>query len=77
MGIIPLLDKETGKTLWVNTSSSDFQENYLKTYTHNQEKIAKICRKSKANYLTIYTNEDYVLQLVNLFRLRNKIRKSA
>jgi uncharacterized protein (DUF58 family) len=77
MGIIPLLDKESGKTLWVNTSSQEFQQTYLKTYTNNQEKIAKICRKNKANYLTIYTNEDYVLQLVNLFRLRNKIRKSA
>jgi uncharacterized protein (DUF58 family) len=77
MGIIPLLDKETGRTLWVNTSSEEFQQTYLKTYARNQEKIAKICRKNKANYLTIYTNEDYVLQLVNLFRLRNKIRKSA
>jgi uncharacterized protein (DUF58 family) len=77
MGIIPLLDKETGKTLWVNTSSEEFQQTYLNAYTHNQEKIAKICRKNKANYLTIYTNEDYVLQLVNLFRLRNKIKKSA
>jgi uncharacterized protein (DUF58 family) len=77
MGIIPLLDKETGRTLWVNTSSEAFQQTYLKTYARNQEKIAKICRKNKANYLTINTNEDYVLQLVNLFRLRNKIRKSA
>jgi uncharacterized protein (DUF58 family) len=77
MGIIPLLDKETGRTLWVNTSSEEFQQTYLNTYAYNQEKIAKICRKSKANYLSIYTNEDYVLQLVNLFRLRNKIRKRA
>jgi uncharacterized protein (DUF58 family) len=77
MGIIPLLDKETGRTLWVNTSSEEFQRTYLNTYAQNQEKIAKICRKNKANYLTIYTKEDYVLQLVNLFRLRNKIRKSV
>jgi uncharacterized protein (DUF58 family) len=77
MGIIPLLDKESGKTMWVNTSSNEFQETYLKTYAYNQEKIAKICRKNKANYLSIYTNEDYVLQLVNLFMLRNKIKKRA
>jgi len=77
MGIIPLLDKETGKTIWVNTSSEEFQANYLATYSLNQEKIAKICRKFKANFLTIYTDEDYVPQLVNLFRLRYKIRKSG
>ncbi|WP_026464740.1 DUF58 domain-containing protein [Adhaeribacter aquaticus] len=77
MGIIPLLDKESGKTIWVNTSSEEFRQTYINTYSENQEKIAKICRKYKSNYLTIYTNEDYVLQLVNLFRLRNKFRKSA
>jgi uncharacterized protein (DUF58 family) len=77
MGIIPLLDKETGRTVWVNTSSAEFQQHYVSAYTDNQEKIAKICRKNKANYLTIYTDDDYVPQLVNLFRLRNKIRKSV
>jgi uncharacterized protein (DUF58 family) len=77
MGIIPLLDKETGRTVWVNTSSAQFQETYLASNSENQEKIAKICRKHKANYLTIYTDDDYVPQLVNLFRLRNKIRKSV
>ena len=77
LGIIPLLDKETGKTIWVNTSSSSFQHSYLSTYADNQEKIAKICRKYKANYLTIDTSEDYVPQLVNLFRIRNLMRKSA
>ncbi|PIQ21018.1 MAG: DUF58 domain-containing protein [Cytophagales bacterium CG18_big_fil_WC_8_21_14_2_50_42_9] len=77
MGIIPLLDKETGRTIWVNTSSEVFQANYLATYSLNQEKIAKICRKFKSNFLTIYTDEDYVPQLVNLFRLRHKIRKNG
>ena len=75
MGIIPLLDKETGKTIWVNTSSAEFKATFLSTYALNQEKIAKICRKFKANFLTIYTDEDYVPQLVNLFRLRHRIRK--
>ncbi|RDC62614.1 DUF58 domain-containing protein [Adhaeribacter pallidiroseus] len=77
LGIIPLLDKETGKTIWVNTSSSSFQHRYLTTYADNQEKITKICRKYKANYLTIDTSDDYVPQLINLFRLRNLMRKSA
>lgn len=77
LGIIPLLDKESGKTIWVNTSSTAFQHSYLTTYAENQEKIAKICRKYQANYLTIDTSEDYVPQLVNLFRIRNLMRKRA
>jgi len=77
MGIIPLLDKESGKTIWVNTSSAEFKVTFLSTYALNQEKIAKICRKYKANFLTIYTDEDYVPQLVNLFRLRHRIRQNG
>ncbi|MDQ3292737.1 MAG: VWA domain-containing protein, partial [Bacteroidota bacterium] len=77
LGIIPLLDKETGKTIWVNTSSASFQHSYLSTYADNQEKIAKISRKYQANYLTIDTSAEYVPQLINLFRIRNLMRKSA
>ena len=77
LGIIPLLDKETGKTIWVNTSSAAFQHSHLATYADNQEKIVKICRKYQANYLAIDTSEDYVPQLVNLFRIRNLMRRRA
>ncbi|WP_347156960.1 DUF58 domain-containing protein [Pontibacter chitinilyticus] len=78
MGIIPILDKETGKILWLNTSGSEFQRRYLQQYTTNRQIVARICQKYQANYLAIQTNEDYVPQLINLFRLRNKsIKKSA
>ncbi|SFF89948.1 DUF58 domain-containing protein [Pontibacter chinhatensis] len=78
MGIIPILDKETGRTLWLNTSGEEFRKRYLAQYQENQEQLVRICQKYQANYLAINTNEDYVPQLVNLFRLRNKsIKKSA
>jgi uncharacterized protein (DUF58 family) len=77
LGIIPLLDKETGKTVWINTSSKSFRLNYLSSYAENQEKLARLCRKNKADFLPIFTDKDYVPQLVNLFILRNKVRKSA
>ncbi|MHA6248017.1 DUF58 domain-containing protein [Pontibacter sp. CAU 1760] len=72
MGIVPVLDKESGRTLWLNTSGDDFQKQYLERYTQNQDNLMRLCQKYQANYLTIETNEDYVPQLVNLFRLRNK-----
>lgn len=77
LGIVPLLDKETGKTFWINTSSRDFRQKYLGQYAENQEKLARLCRKNKADFLPIYTDRDYVPQLMNLFTLRNKVRKSA
>ncbi len=78
MGIVPVLDKETGRTIWLNTSGEEFQKRYLAQYTQNKENLMRLCQKYQANYLTIETNEDYVPQLVNLFRLRNlSTKKSA
>jgi uncharacterized protein (DUF58 family) len=77
MGIVPILDKETGHTLWLNTSGKEFRERYLAQYQQNQEQLMRLCQKHQANYLAINTNEDYVPQLVNLFRLRNKSTKKS
>lgn len=77
MGIVPVLDKETGRTIWLNTSGDEFQKHYLAQYKQNQESLVRLCQKYQANYLTIRTNEDYVPQLVNLFRLRNKSTKKS
>ncbi|AKD04588.1 DUF58 domain-containing protein [Pontibacter korlensis] len=77
MGIVPILDKETGRTVWLNTSGEEFQKRYLAQYQENQEQLMRLCQKYQANYLAIDTNEDYVPQLVNLFRLRNKSTKKS
>ncbi|MCX2741844.1 DUF58 domain-containing protein [Pontibacter anaerobius] len=77
MGIVPILDRETGRTLWLNTSGEEFQKRYLAQYQENQEQLMRLCQKYQANYLAIDTNEDYVPQLVNLFRLRNKSTKKS
>jgi uncharacterized protein (DUF58 family) len=77
LGIVPVLDKESGKTVWINTSGDEFQKHLFSQYAENQEKVARICQKYQANYLAIQTNEDYVPQLVNLFRLRNRSTKRS
>lgn len=77
MGIVPVRDKESGKVLWLNTSGKEFQRSYLNQYAENQHVVERICQKYQANYLTIRTDGDYVPQLVNLFRFRNKSTKKS
>jgi len=77
MGIIPLYDKETQKTIWVNSSSSKFRLKVNEVFQKNKEILEDISRKHKANYLWVDTNEEYVSKLVKLFRIRNKLQKSA
>ena len=78
LGIVPLLDKESGKTHWINTSSPVFRQKLLKTFDHNQSELRQFCKKHQVNYLSINTRESYVPMLIRLFKLRNKSKiKSA
>lgn len=77
LGIVPLLDKESKKTIWTNTSSPQFRRGLRDTFEGNVDKMEAFCRKHQANYVNIYTDEDYVPKLIKLFRVRNKSRKIA
>ncbi|MCB2409022.1 DUF58 domain-containing protein [Hymenobacter lucidus] len=72
LGIVPLLDQETGRTVWVNTSAEAFRKRYRATYEQNREQIGQICRRHRTEYLSIATDTDFVPQLVRLFRRRNQ-----
>ncbi len=72
LGIVPLYEKESGRTLWVNSSSGRFREVLNKTYGKNTSELETFCRRNDVNYLSIETGEDYVPKLVRLFRHRNK-----
>ena len=77
LGIVPLLDKESKRTIWTNTSSPGFRHDLKNTFKGNQERLEQFCRRNQANYVNIYTDSDYVPKLIKLFRVRNKSRKIA
>ena len=77
LGIVPLLEKESKKTIWVNTASLDFRKNIAARYSGNQTKLETFCLKQQANYLSIRTDQDDVPKLIKLFKVRNKRMKSA
>lgn len=71
LGIIPVLDQETRRTVWVNTSSPRFRSQMQSVFTDNQQRLEQLCKQYKANYLAVDSQEDYVPKLVRLFRVRN------
>ena len=75
LGIVPLLDKESGKTLWVNTSSGGFRDSLDKTYKENAHELERFCNRNNVNYMAIDVHEDYVPKLIKLFRHRNRNRR--
>ncbi|MBW3544119.1 MAG: DUF58 domain-containing protein [Bacteroidetes bacterium] len=77
LGLIPLLDKESGKTLWVNTSRGMFRQKMERQYNDNQEHLQQLCAKFGADYLYIDTADDFVPQLIGLFKKRNQSKRRA
>lgn len=76
LGIIPVIDKETQKTLWVNTSFGDFKKLIS---SHHQERVNELeafSRKHEINFISLDTTEDYVPKLLKLFNVRNKMLKT-
>lgn len=77
LGIIPALDKETKKTFWINTSFGGFREKVVRRYNERKTELERFSRKHQINFLSLDTDEDYVPQLLRLFKVRNKSLKTT
>jgi uncharacterized protein (DUF58 family) len=71
LGIIPVYDKESKRTLWIDTSSKILRKNISSYFSSNQSYLEKFCRQHRVNYLLVDTSEDFVPKLVRLFKVRN------
>jgi uncharacterized protein (DUF58 family) len=72
LGIVPVLNPETGQTKWVNTSSPWFRASQRKKIEDMQYQLTEFSKRHDINYLTLDTKEDFVPALVRLFRIRKK-----
>jgi len=77
LGIIPVLDKETNRTLWINTSFGDFRHKISKGHDARKAMLEQFSRKHEINFLSLDTDEDYVPKLLRLFKVRNKSFKTT
>lgn len=77
LGIIPVVDKETQRTLWVNTSFGDFRKQISQHHEQRKTELEKFCRKHEVNFISLDTDEEYVPKLLRLFKVRNKSMKST
>lgn len=77
LGIIPVLDKESRRTLWINTSFGEFRSQLSLAHQQRQEELRRFSRRHQINYVSVSTDEDFVPKLLRLFKVRNKTRKSS
>jgi uncharacterized protein (DUF58 family) len=70
VGLVQLLDAETGAEFWVNTSSKKTRIKYKANFLKHQTELNEIFSKSGVDYTSIQTDESYVKPLINLFKNR-------
>ena len=75
LGLVPVVDKESGKTLWINTSFGDFRDRIQDVSNESFAELEKFSRRNQVNIISIDTEQDYVPQLLKLFKIRNKTVK--
>ena len=70
IGLVHMLDAETGKTLWVDTTSSKVRNHYANQVRSKMAYLDTIFGRYGVDMAKVYTGKDYVKPLMNLFKKR-------
>lgn len=70
VGMVRLIDAESGEVRWVNTSDEKIRKQYALNAKHRDEKLNTLFMKSGVDFTEIATHQPYIKPLVNLFKKR-------
>ncbi len=70
VGIVELKDAETGRKLWVDTSSRAVRDHYAREWRRRSEAIESLLKHNRIDTATVSTDGDYVAELIKLFKQR-------
>ena len=70
MGLVHILDPESGKKSWLDTSSSGVRKRYSAWWSKKQKETDKLLLRSKVDQVKIATDQSYVSPLMNFFKQR-------
>ncbi len=68
VGLVLAKDLETGKEQWIDTSSTKVRNKYNKWWYSRQQVMGDVMKKSKIDFISIPTDEDFVKSLIALFK---------
>ena len=70
VGIVEMQDAETGRKVWVDTSSRAVRDHYAEAWRRRSERIEATLRRNRIDTATATTDGDYVAELIKLFKQR-------
>ena len=74
IGLVKFRDNETDKEFWVDTSTNAWNQAYQKYVQHETTTLNKTFNNNGVDNTLIYTDEDYVKPLMQLFKRRESRR---
>ncbi len=72
MGLVKFKDAETGKIIWLDTSSKTVRNHYYAAAREREQMIKDVFMRSGVDTASISTDESYIGPLTNLFKSRAK-----
>lgn len=70
VGLMRITDLETGADRWIDTSSKKVRNALGKWWYDRQQEMTATMRRSRVDFASVSTDEDYVRALMGLFRMR-------
>lgn len=71
VGLMKILDAETGNEQWIDTSSRKVRDEYKRWWQQRQGEMTTLFNKSRVDNVSVRTDEDYVKALMSLFKMRS------
>ena len=70
VGLIKLLDAETGREQWVNTGSAKVRNAFKRWWYERQQAMNQTMQRCNVDVTSVATDEDYAKALITLFKKR-------
>jgi len=70
VGMVRMLDAETGKQMWVDTGSNAIRRQLSRWAQNKSRELDVLFSRLGVDMVKVYTGEDYVKPLMNMFRKR-------
>ena len=70
VGIVELRDAETGRKVWIDSSSRAVRDHYAARWNERSEAIGRLLKHNRIDTALVPTDGDYVVELIKLFKQR-------
>ena len=70
VGILEVVDSETGKAAWIDTSSRRMRDFWRESYDSRREAMASLLKHNRVDIAEVATHGDYVVELIKMFKQR-------